>query len=607
MRHLSHSDASVEGFSWKAIALIWPYLLEFRPRIVLALACLVLAKGASIAGPFLLKYAVDALDASTPQAAALAGALGIVMAYGFARFCTVLLGEIRDTLFGRVTERAMRRIGLRVFEHLHGLDLDFHLNRRTGGLARDIERGTDGISFLMRFFVFNIAPTLLEILVVAALLAWNYGAIFALITLASVLVYIAFSVVTTEWRTGYVREANRADSASNTRAVDSLLNYETVKYFGNEAYEARRYDAELAHWEKARRRNRLSLFALNGGQALIVAIAMTASMGLAAWRVARGEMSIGDFVLINAFMMQLFMPLNFLGMVYREIKGSLAGIEQMFGLLTIRPLVRDAPDARTLEVSQGRVEFRNVSFAYRPGREILHDVSFSIAPGERLAVVGPSGSGKSTMVKLLFRFYDAGAGAILIDGHDVRELTQSSLRAAIGIVPQDTVLFNDTLLENIRYGRPGATQAEVMTAIGLAHLSDFVAALPEGLETRVGERGLKLSGGERQRVAIARTILKRPPILVFDEATSSLDSRAEGAILEAIREISEGHTSLVIAHRLSTIVDADRIVVLDAGAIAEQGTHAELLAQGGLYAALWERQRHGAPAPPRDRALEIAG
>ena len=607
MRHLSQSDTPVEGFSWKAIALIWPYLLEFRPRIVLALACLVLAKAASIAGPFLLKYTVDALDPGAPESAALAAALGLVVAYGFARFSMVLLGEIRDTLFGRVTERAMRRIGLRVFEHLHGLDLDFHLNRRTGGLARDIERGTDGISFLMRFFVFNIAPTLLEILVVAVLLAWNYGAIFALITLASVMIYIAFSVVTTEWRTGYVREANRADSASNTRAVDSLLNYETVKYFGNEAYEAGRYDTELAHWERARRKNRLSLFALNGGQALIVAIAMTASMGLAAWRVTGREMSIGDFVLINAFMMQLFMPLNFHGMVSRAIQGSLAGIEQMFGLLAVQPQVRDAPDARALEVSQGQVEFRNVSFAYRPGREILHGVSFSIAPGERLAVVGPSGSGKSTLVKLLFRFYDVGAGAIRVDGHDLRSLTQSSLRAAIGIVPQDTVLFNDTLLENIRYGRPGATDADVLTAIRLAHLADFVAALPEGLQTRVGERGLKLSGGERQRVAIARTILKRPPILVFDEATSSLDSRAEGAILEAMREISQGHTSLVIAHRLSTIVDADRIVVLDAGASAEQGTHVELLARGGLYAALWERQRHSAAAPARDQTLGVAG
>ena len=589
MRSSHSASHEATGFSWRAIRMIWPYLAQYRARIALALGCLVLAKLGSIWAPFLLKHAVDTMGAG--GAAWLKAALGLVAAYGAARFANVMFGEIRDTLFGRVTERAMRRVGLRVFEHLHGLDLDFHLERRTGGLARDIERGTNGISFLMRFFVFNIAPTLFEILVVAALLAWNYGIAYAAITLVAVLAYIAFSIVATEWRTTYVRAANLADSASNTLAVDSLLNYETVKYFGNEAHEAARYDAELGRWEEARRKNRLTLFALNAGQALIVALAMTASMALAARDVSRAQMSVGDFVLINAFMMQLFMPLNFLGMVYREIKGSLAAIEEMFGLLAVRPRVADRPGARPLAVSGARVEFRNVAFRYQAEREILRGVNLRIEPGTKLAVVGASGSGKSTLVKLLFRFHDASEGAILIDGQDIRDVTQQSLRAAIGIVPQDTVLFNDTLLENIRFGRPGASDADVQQAVRMAHLADFVAQLPLGLATRVGERGLKLSGGERQRVAIARTILKRPPILVFDEATSSLDSKAERLILEALAEIAHGHTSLVIAHRLSTVVDADCIAVLDDGRVIEQGRHEELLAAGGAYAALWRNQQ----------------
>jgi len=596
MRRSPFDHQPGSGFGWRAVRLIWPYLLEYRMRIALAMSCLLLAKVASITAPFLLKHAVDAL-ADTTAVGWLAATLGLVAAYGLARFANVLLGEIRDTLFGRVTERAMRRVGLRVFEHLHALDLDFHLERRTGGLARDIERGTNGISFLMRFFVFNIAPTLFEIIVVAVLLAWNYGLAFGAITLVSVLLYIAFSVVMTEWRTTFVRAANQADSASNTRAVDSLLNYETVKYFGNEAHEAQRYDAELALWEEARRKNRLTLFALNAGQALIVALAMTASMALAIWYVGQGRMSIGDFVLINAFMMQLFMPLNFLGMVYREIKGSLAAIEEMFGLLAVHARVQDAADAPALQTGRARIEFRNVGFQYQTERRILEDVSFVIEPGTKLAVVGASGAGKSTLVKLLFRFYDVTAGAILIDGQDIRGCSQQSLRAAIGIVPQDTVLFNDTLRENIRFGRPVASAADVDEAVRMAHLQDFVARLPEGLDTRVGERGLKLSGGERQRVAIARTILKRPPILVFDEATSSLDSKAESSILAALAEIARGHTSLVIAHRLSTVVDADRIVVLDAGRIVEQGSHTELLAAAGAYAALWSAQDREDSAP----------
>ena len=596
MRRNRFDSTEARGFSWRALALIAPYLLEYRGRIVFALGCLVAAKIGNIWAPFLLKHAVDAMGSN--RASWLVVAVGMVVAYGVARLVNVLFGEIRDTLFGRVTEHAMRRIGLRVFEHLHALDLDFHLERRTGGLARDIERGTSGISFLMRFFVFNIVPTVVEIIVVAALLAWNYGFGYALITLVSVLAYAGFSAVTTEWRTGYVREANRADSASNTLAIDSLLNYETVKYFGNEAHEIRRYDAELAKWEQARRRNRLTLFALNGGQALIVALAMTAAMVLAAVDVSRERMTVGDFVLINAFMMQLFMPLNFLGMVYREIKGSLAAIEQMFGLLAVHPRITDRPGATELSIRDAEVEFRAVSFHYHLDRPILDSVSFRIPSGHKVAVVGASGAGKSTLVKLLFRFHDPDAGAVLIDGQDLRAVTQASLRAAIGIVPQDTVLFDATLFENIRFGRPDASEAEVLEAIQLAHLQEFVTALPDGLATRVGERGLKLSGGERQRVAIARTILKRPPILVFDEATSSLDSRSERLILDALATIASGHTSLVIAHRLSTVVDADRIVVLAHGRVVEQGRHSELLAANGAYAALWRHQQSGAGSIP---------
>jgi ATP-binding cassette subfamily B protein len=573
---------------------VLPWLGEFRGRIVLAMLCLVLAKVGSIGAPYLLKRVVDGLEPSGPSTLAMRAVLALVAAYGFARFMNVLLGEVRDTLFGRVTERAMRRIGLRVFEHLHSLDLSFHLERRTGGLARDIERGTNGVSFLLRFLVFNIVPTLLEILVVAVLLAWQYGIAFGAVTLLSVLCYGLFSAFATEWRTEFVREANRADSASNTRAVDSLLNYETVKYFGNEAFEAQRYDAELALWETARRRNRLSLFALNAGQALIVALAMGAAMALAALRVRDGSMTVGDFVLVNAFMMQLFLPLNFLGMVYREIKGSLASIEEMFGLLAVVPAISDAPHARTREPGPGRVEFRGIHFAYDPARPILHGVDFVIEPGAKLAVVGASGAGKSTLVKLLYRFHDPDAGEILLDGQKTRGLTLASLRAAIAIVPQDTVLFNDTLLENLRYGRPGASDDEVRETLALSQLSDFVSRLPDGWHTRVGERGLKLSGGERQRVAIARAILKRSPVLVFDEATSSLDSLSEASILEALRRVARGHTSLVIAHRLSTIVDADRIVVLSGGRVVEQGTHTELLAAGGAYATLWNTQQREA-------------
>ncbi len=585
--------------NWGILRHLVPYLLESPYRVLLAMACLIAAKGAVLVIPFLLKYLVDALDGKDLSALAPALLIGLVLAYGGARFANVFFGELRDTIFGRVTERAMRRIGLQIFRHVHTLDLEYHLGRRTGGLARDIERGVTGVGFLLRFFVFNIAPTLFEIAMVIGIFLFGYGLSFAAITLVAIVAYALWSLYATEWRTGFVREMNEADSASNTRAVDSLLNFETVRYFTNEEFESRRYDRELERWEMARRKNRLSLFVLNGGQALIIAIAQTAMIGLAAWQVKRGDITLGDFILINQFMIQLFLPLGFLGFVFREIKGSMANIEKMFELMAIRPQVVDREGAQPLRLQSGGIRFREVAFGYTPEREILHGVSLEVRPGEKVAVVGASGSGKSTMVKLLFRFYDPQGGRIEIDGQDIREVSQKSLRGAIGIVPQDTVLFNDSILENIRYGNPLASDEEVAQAIRLAHLDGFIATLPNGSDTLVGERGLKLSGGEKQRVSIARTILKRPPIMVFDEATSSLDSHSEQAILQALREIARGHTSLVIAHRLSTIIDADRIVVLDAGRIVEAGTHVELLARPGPYAALWQaQQRHETPARP---------
>ena len=602
MRPSSYPDQEVRSINWQAFKLILPYLFEYKKRIAFAMLCLVFTKIASVYLPFILKDIVDTLDANSADkqnSALVIVPLALVAAYGLVRLSIVVLAEIRDTLFGRVTERAIRRIGLKVFRHLHALDLDFHLNRQTGGLSRDIDRGTSGINFLMRFMVFNIVPTLLEIVMVVTILFVNYGIWFALITLTSIVSYIAYSIFATEKRTRYVRAANQADSSSNTRAIDSLLNYETVKYFTNEEYEAQAYDEQLSTWEQAKIKNRLSLFALNGGQALIIAIAMTAMLALAASEVAKGNMTLGDFVLINAFMMQLFMPLNFLGFVYREIKGSLANIENLFGLLAKTAKVQDVPDATELRLAgpgdnsqnQASIVFNNITFAYNKKRPIIKGISFSIKAGEKVAVVGQSGSGKSTLVKLLFRFYDVDSGDIQINQQDISQVSQHSLRTHIGIVPQDTVLFNDTLFNNVQYGCPTASKDEVLKAIELAHLSEFIASLPDGLATMVGERGLKLSGGEKQRVAIARTILKNPQILVFDEATSSLDSHSEQAILTAINEVAKNRTSLVIAHRLSTIVDSDNIIVMSHGEIVEQGNHQQLLALQGQYSKMWQLQQ----------------
>ncbi|WP_444935294.1 ABCB family ABC transporter ATP-binding protein/permease [Microbulbifer sp. JMSA004] len=585
------STVSLDEVHWGALKTLFPYLLEFRRAVVLAILCLIGAKVAGVTLPFLLKHIVDDLDSAGGLAQAVALPLGLLLAYGAVRLSSTLFGELRDTIFGRVTERAQRRIGLEVFQHLHKLDLDFHLNRRTGGLSRDIERGNSGIGFLMRFMVFNIVPTLVEIAMVAGLLWWNYSGLFALLVLAAVIIYIGFSVVATEWRTRFVRELNEAESQASSRAVDSLLNYETVKYFANERHESGHYDRELASWEKARRKNRLSLFGLNSGQALIISSAMCAAMVLAAVGVTKGTMTIGDFVLVNAFMMQIFIPLNFLGFVYREMKGALANIEKMFSLLAVKPAVEDLPQAAPLTVMEGRIEFDNVQFGYKDNRQILKGISFAVEPRQKVAIVGASGAGKSTLFKLLFRFYDANSGSISIDGQDIRSVSQESLRRAIGVVPQDAVLFNQSIRDNVRYGRVDASDTEVDEAIRHAQLEGFVQQLPEGADTLVGERGLKLSGGEKQRVAIARALLKKPPIMIFDEATSSLDSHSEQGIVASLQDIAREQTSLVIAHRLSTIVDADCILVMDQGGIVEQGAHRELMQADGHYAALWRMQQ----------------
>ncbi len=573
----------------QTIEYMWPYIWAFKGRVLLALAALLAAKAATLYLPYALKLIIDDLDPSLNSAISLP--LTFLLFYGALRFGSVFFGEVRDALFSRVTEHAMRKVGLRVFNHLHQLELSFHLDRQTGGISRDIERGTNGISFLMRFLMFNIVPTLLEILLVAVIFALLFSYWYALLTFVAVALYVAFTFYVTEWRNKYIREANQADSATNSRAVDSLLNYETVKYFNNEAYEERTYDQFLANWEQAKLKNRMSLLALNSGQALIIAIAITLMMWMAAQGVLDKELTLGDLAMVNAYMLQLFIPLNFLGFVYREIRRSLTDLENMLGLLKKEAKIKDKANAPELQLQQGRIEFKQVHFSYQADRPILNGLSFVVEPGQKLAIVGASGAGKSTIARLLYRFYDIQHGSICIDGQDLRDVTQSSLRQSIAIVPQDTVLFNTSIRENIRYGKPDASEAEVDQVIKLAHLDSFIQSLPAGDQTLVGERGLKVSGGEKQRIAIARVLLKGSPILIFDEATSALDSHSEAAILQALRELAQHHTSVVIAHRLSTITDADKILVLQQGEVAEAGTHQELLAQQGLYAQLWAKQQ----------------
>lgn len=569
-----------------------PYLSRFKWHVMAALSCLMAAKAATLLLPYSLKLIIDSLDNSLH--ALLVLPLSLVIGYGIVRFASVFFGEVRDALFSRVTEHAMRGLSLQVFQHLHQLDLSFHLDRQTGGMSRDIERGTNGLSFLMRFLMFNIVPTLLEILAVAVIFWSLFSVWYALITAIAVVAYGVFTVRVTEWRNRFIREANQADAATNSQAIDSLLNYETVKYFNNEQYEASRYDKSLAIWEQARLKNRTSLFLLNSGQALIIAIAMTLMMLMAADAVVDKQMTLGDLAMVNAYMIQLFLPLNFLGFVYREIRRALTDLENMLGLFKRQPAIVDHADAKPLQLHGGRIDFEQVSFSYQAERPILQQVNLTLLPGQKVAIVGGSGAGKSTIARLLYRFYDPHLGRILIDGQDIRQSTLASVRQAIAIVPQDTVLFNQSIRDNIRYGRPEATDADIDAAIDAAHLRQFIQQLPQQDQTVVGERGLKVSGGEKQRIAIARALLKGSPIFIFDEATSALDSHSEQEVQQAIRDLANGHTSLVIAHRLSTIADADLIVVLEQGQVVEQGSHDQLLAKQGAYAKLWQIQQQAA-------------
>ncbi|MEQ1596395.1 MAG: ABC transporter ATP-binding protein/permease [Casimicrobium sp.] len=572
------------------VRMLLPYLAQHKARITVALSCLILAKVANVGVPMVLKWIVDRMSV---EKAMLAVPFALLVAYGFARLSVTVFTELREFFFAKVTQRSVRRIALQTFEHMHRLSLRFHLARQTGGLTRDIERGTRGISSLMSYLLFSILPTLVELGLVAGVLAWNYDWTFVTITLVTLIAYIAYTITVTEWRTAFRKEMNELDSKANSRAVDSLLNYETVKYFGNERFEADRYDQSLQRWERAAVRSQTSLSLLNLGQSLFIAAGASLVMWRAIDGVMTGRMTVGDLVLVNAFLIQLYAPLNHLGVIYREIRQSVADMARMFNLMNEHQEVADRPEATLLGAArptQGEVVFDNVAFSYEPDRKILKGVNFHVPAGQTYAVVGPSGGGKSTLARLLFRFYDVTDGAIRVDGLDVRAYTQASLRAAIGIVPQDTVLFNDTLGYNLRYGNPEASDEAVLAAIRAAHLDAFIAKLPQGLETTVGERGLKLSGGEKQRVAIARAMLKNPAILIFDEATSALDSESEKAIQAEIRAVSANRTTLIIAHRLSTIVDADCILVMDSGRIVESGPHAELLAAQGLYARLWALQ-----------------
>ena len=581
-------------FEWQALRDLAPYLwprqrLGIKLRVIAALAMLACAKLATVYVPYVYKLLVDLFSAT--DRALVEIPLALLLGYGVLRVLAIAFAELRDAIFAKVGQRAIRDVALTTFKHLHALGLRFHLDRQTGGLSRAIERGTKGIDFLLTFMLFNILPTLLEIGLVCGILWALFNFWYALATFITIVSYILYTLGVTEWRLKYRRQMNDTDQQANTRAIDSLLNYETVKYFGNEQFEAERFDQALAGYERAAVVSKSSLALLNIGQAAIIGVGLTFVMAMAGRGVIAEEMSVGDFVLVNTYLIQLYMPLNFLGFVYREIKQSLIDMEAMFHLLEVGAEVVDDADAPRLSDGPGEVTFADVSFSYDPRRRILGNISFTVPAGRRLAIVGSSGAGKSTISRLLFRFYDVDSGAILIDGQDIRRVQQESVREAIGVVPQDTVLFNDTIYYNIAYGRPNASAAEVENAARLARIHDFIMQSPDGYETMVGERGLKLSGGEKQRVAIARTILKNPRILLFDEATSALDSRTERAIQSSLREVSRGHTTLVIAHRLSTVVDADEIIVLSAGRIAERGTHAELLAAQGTYAAMWRRQQ----------------
>ena len=583
---------------WQTIKTLLPYLWAWKGRVVFALACLLLAKLTNVAVPLVFKDIIDTFTlpaANKMEQAMLLVPLGLLAAYGALRFSTALFTELREIFFARVTQRAVRTITLQVFEHLHALSLRFHLDRQTGGLTRDIERGTRSIGSLISYTLYSILPTLVEIALVLGILAFRYDRDFTLITVSTLTIYVIFTILVTNWRTVLRREVNELDSAANVRAVDSLINFETVKYFNNERWEHDRYDEQMQKWEAAQVRSQISLSWLNLGQSLIIASGVSLMMWRAAIGVAAGNMTVGDIVLVNAFLIQLYMPLNHLGVLYREIRQSLTDIERMFSLLGKNREIQDAPDARPLfangESGPCEIEFAHVSFAYEANRQILFDVDFRVGAGKTVAVVGHSGSGKSTLARLLFRFYDTSAGSVKINGSDLRALQQTSVRAAIGIVPQDTVLFNDTIFYNIQYGRPTAPREEVIAAAKAAHIHDFIEKLPDGYNTRVGERGLKLSGGEKQRVAIARALLKNPPILIFDEATSALDSKTEKAIQAELEQVALGRTTLIIAHRLSTVMNADEILVLDAGHIVERGAHRALLERNGLYAQMWALQQ----------------
>ncbi|MDQ5767020.1 ABCB family ABC transporter ATP-binding protein/permease [Thiothrix subterranea] len=575
---------------WHNLKSVLPFLWEYRGRALFALACLIASKVANVGVPLFLKDIVDGLQGKPEQVLVLPVIL--LLGYGALRLASALFNELRDTVFARVRYHAMRKMSVRVLEHLHNLSLRFHLERKTGAISRDLERGTASVSTLMNFMVFSIIPIAVEFTLVAVILLGNYAPAFALVTFATVAVYVIFTVKITEWRMDHRHEMNRLDSQSSNQAVDSLINYETVKYFNNEKLEMSRYDHTLAQWEDVAVKSQTSMSLLNFGQSSIIAIGVTIIMFLAANSVVNGTMSIGDLVMVNAFMLQLFLPLGSLGIVYRQVKYTLADMDMVFRLLETPQEVRDAPNATELQVTQGEIRFEHVDFGYQAERQILRGVSFSVPAGTKLAVVGHSGAGKSTLSRLIYRFYDVTGGRVLIDGQDIAHVSQASLRKAIGIVPQDTVLFNDTIRYNLQYGNAQATQAEIERAADMAQIRRFIESLPDGWETVVGERGLKLSGGEKQRVAIARAILKQPPILIFDEATSSLDSATEQAIQQTLHEVAGRHTTLMIAHRLSTIVDADRILVLDKGQVVEQGTHAELLALHGQYFAMWELQLH---------------